>query len=55
MTSITTRNIVFSGGVANNAFIVEALEEKMRLPVVVPPTPSIVGALGAAVHGAKEV
>lgn len=46
--------IVFSGGVANNHFIAKALEKKLGAAVFVPPTPTIVGAIGAAIHAEKE-
>lgn len=48
-------SLVFSGGVANNRFIVETLEKKLGVPVHVPGSPDIVGALGAAIHAAKEI
>ncbi len=41
--------ITFSGGVAKNQGMVEALKELFRLPVNVPEEPQLVGALGAAV------
>lgn len=40
--------LVFSGGVANNRFLVAALEARLGRPVRVPGRPEIVGALGAA-------
>ncbi|NIQ98315.1 MAG: 3-hydroxyacyl-ACP dehydratase [Desulfuromonadales bacterium] len=46
--------VVFTGGVANNPFVVEALQEKLQAPVRVPPLPSIIGAVGAAIHAEKE-
>lgn len=42
--------LVFTGGVANNRFIAKALEQKLGVPVHLPPVPDIVGALGAALH-----
>lgn len=42
--------VVFSGGVANNPFLVELLEKKLGVAVRVPACPDIVGALGAALH-----
>ncbi len=42
--------LVFCGGVANNATLVALLEKQLGIPVWVPPTPSITGALGAALH-----
>lgn len=47
--------VVFSGGVARNPCIVALLRE--RLPgteIVSPPEPDLVGALGAALHGARH-
>ncbi len=43
-------SVVFSGGVANNRCIVKLLEDALNTPVVVPESPDIVGAIGAAVH-----
>ncbi|PLX85363.1 MAG: 3-hydroxyacyl-ACP dehydratase [Desulfuromonas sp.] len=45
--------VVFSGGVANNPFMARALEQKLGVPVTVPEVPSIVGAIGAAIHAGK--
>ncbi|PKN12544.1 MAG: 3-hydroxyacyl-ACP dehydratase [Deltaproteobacteria bacterium HGW-Deltaproteobacteria-4] len=42
--------IIFTGGVANNPFIVQALARKLGVAVLVPQTPTIIGALGAALH-----
>ncbi len=42
--------LVFSGGVANNAFLADILAEKLGQDVSVPHTPEIVGAIGAALH-----
>ncbi len=42
--------LVFSGGVANNAFLADILAEKLGQPVNVPHQPEIVGAIGAALH-----
>jgi len=47
-------HLVFSGGVANNATLVSLLERELGVPVLVPPVPSIVGALGAALHAAAR-
>lgn len=44
--------VIFSGGVANNRFIVQQLEQKLGCPVLVPQVPAIVGALGAALYQA---
>lgn len=43
-------DLVFSGGVAKNAFLAGILAEKLGQPVNVPQIPEIVGALGAALH-----
>lgn len=45
-----TGDLVFSGGVANNSFVVAQLSKKLGCPVQVPQVPDIVGALGAALH-----
>ena len=45
--------VAMTGGVALNRAVVAALEEKLGLPIAVPPLPQIVGALGAA-HLARE-
>lgn len=44
------RHLVFTGGVANNTTLVQMLERTLGVPVLVPSDPSIVGALGAALH-----
>lgn len=43
-------HLVFTGGVANNRLMVALLEQDLGVPVLVPEYPSIVGALGAALH-----
>lgn len=43
-------HLAFSGGVANNKLIVAMLEQALGVPVLVPEHPSIIGALGAAIH-----
>ena len=40
--------VVFTGGVANNDFLVSLLAEAARRPVLVPEAPEMAGALGAA-------
>jgi len=40
--------IVFQGGVAFNAGIKKALEEEIKMPVIIPPHHEIMGAIGAA-------
>lgn len=49
-----TGDLVFSGGVASNPFLVEQLEKRLGVPVRVPDAPAIVGALGAALHAEWE-
>ena len=46
--------LVFTGGVANNSYIVQLLGKKLGRPVLVPEVPDIVGALGAALHILSE-
>lgn len=46
-------DLIFSGGVAQNHLLVQLLAEKLGVPVLVPPHPAIVGALGAALHAAS--
>jgi (R)-2-hydroxyacyl-CoA dehydratese activating ATPase len=41
-------DFVFTGGLARNPAIIKNIEEKLGLPVYMPPDPQIVGALGAA-------
>ncbi|PLX87553.1 MAG: 3-hydroxyacyl-ACP dehydratase [Desulfuromonas sp.] len=45
-----TGELVFSGGVANNGFLVKQLEKHLGVPVHVPEAPAVVGALGAALQ-----
>lgn len=40
--------VVFTGGVANNACIVRLLEQAVQRPVLVPESPEMIGAVGAA-------
>ncbi len=47
-------DIVFTGGVAQNAGVVKALEENLGHQVFVPPEPMLSGAIGAALLG-KEM
>lgn len=42
------RDIVFTGGVAKNIGVKEALEEEIRMEIIVPEEPQTMGALGAA-------
>jgi len=46
--------VAFSGGVARNPFIVAALGERLGVPVTTAKHPDLVGALGAALHGAHQ-
>jgi activator of 2-hydroxyglutaryl-CoA dehydratase len=43
-------HLVFTGGVANNTVLAKLLEQNLGVPVIVPESPSIIGALGAALH-----
>ncbi len=45
--------VVFTGGVANNRFLVDMLADKLGRTVVVPDHPEMVGAIGAALHKDK--
>ena len=48
-------SIVFSGGVARNPCIVKMLQERLdKVQVESPPTPDIVGALGAALYAGRD-
>ena len=47
-------DVVFTGGVANNRFLVEMLSGKIARPVTVPNQPELVGAIGAALHKDKS-
>lgn len=42
--------VVFSGGVAKNWFLIKILEKQIGRPISVPECPEIVGAIGAALH-----
>ncbi|MBA4417809.1 MAG: 3-hydroxyacyl-ACP dehydratase [Syntrophus sp. (in: bacteria)] len=44
--------VFFAGGVALNKCVRTLIAEELSRPVVVPPDPQIVGAYGAALHGA---
>ena len=48
-------DVVFTGGVALNVGIKEALESEIGLNIIVPEQPQIIGALGAAVLARNEV
>ncbi len=47
-------DLVMVGGVARNVGMVTALKELVECPVLVPPEPMIVGALGAALIGGQR-
>jgi activator of 2-hydroxyglutaryl-CoA dehydratase len=47
-------HLVFTGGVANNPTMVKLLGRELGLTLLVPPLPSIVGALGAAVQAGNN-
>ena len=46
--------LLFAGGVAHNACVRKVLEEHVKLSVVVPENPDMVGALGAALYAKAE-
>jgi predicted CoA-substrate-specific enzyme activase len=46
--------VVMSGGVAQNAGVVRALEEELGVKIAIPPQAQLIGALGAALYAAKE-
>jgi predicted CoA-substrate-specific enzyme activase len=46
--------IVMTGGVAKNQGVVRALERLLGVPIVVPPEPQIIGALGAALFALQK-
>jgi predicted CoA-substrate-specific enzyme activase len=46
--------LLFSGGVARNTGVVEAVKKQLDLEILVPENPEIVGALGAAILAAKK-
>lgn len=48
-----SKEIVFTGGVARNPGVVEALGGEIHRAVVVPENPQITGALGAAIIAAR--
>lgn len=47
--------VMMSGGVAKNQGVVKVLERLLSTPIIVPPEPQIVGALGAALYALEEV
>lgn len=46
--------VAFTGGVALNEGVRQALEQALGLPVIVPPNPQLTGALGAALLAAER-
>ena len=48
-------DVAITGGGAKNAGFCKALEERIGLPVVIPPEPLITGALGAAIIAGEKV
>jgi len=46
--------VVFAGGVAHNPCIVRLLGKRLRVEILVPQEPQLVGALGAALHAAEQ-
>jgi predicted CoA-substrate-specific enzyme activase len=48
------RNVVMTGGVAKNDGVREALEQRLRCAIAVPPEPQVVGALGAALVARED-
>jgi predicted CoA-substrate-specific enzyme activase len=49
------RDVVFTGGVAKNIGVKKALEEEIKMEIVVPEEPQIMGALGAALLAKAEL
>lgn len=47
--------VMITGGVAKNRAVVQALNDKLKTEIIVPPEPQIVGALGAAILAAEEI
>jgi len=48
------RECMMTGGVANNAGVVYAVQEKLGFDVILPPQPELCGALGAALFALQE-
>ena len=46
--------LCFAGGVAHNSCVVKLLQERIKEGIIVPEQPDMVGALGAAMHGALQ-
>ncbi len=49
------KTIVFTGGVARNACVVNFLHNRLDIDVLIPDPPDVVGALGAALYAEKEI
>ena len=49
------KSLVFAGGVAYNLCMRQILNMRLGVPILVPPDPQIVGALGAALEGAATL
>jgi predicted CoA-substrate-specific enzyme activase len=49
------KNVVFTGGVAKNMGVKKALEEEIRIEVLIPSDPQVVGALGATLLARPEL
>ena len=49
------QQVVFTGGVAKNLGVKHSLEVGIRLPILIPEEPQIVGALGAALLARREL
>lgn len=50
MAPITDTAVLAGGAIATNPVLVELFREKLKVPVVVPPSPQTLGALGAALY-----
>ncbi len=49
------RDVVFTGGVAKNVGVKKALEEEIKMEIIVPEEPQTMGALGAALLAKAEL
>lgn len=49
------KEFMITGGVAKNLGVIKALEEKLQVKILIPFEPEIVGALGAAILGMKNI
>ena len=47
--------VMITGGVAKNSAVVKALEDKLKVKIIVPEEPQIAGALGAALLASEEL